>query len=153
MREVNLGLLDSTAEEPHSKLLRYAITTVVFIAFVALGIWWLLRFHTEKQTVKHFLDALFADRAEEAYRIWKPQSTYGYRDFLDDWGPNGYYGPVKSYRLETAEHPKGGTGVIVVVEVSPYQPFPNDSDALKQSKTKEVRIWVERRDQSLSFPP
>ncbi len=153
MREANLGLLDSTAEEPHSKLLRYIITTVVFIAFVVLLIFWLLRFHTEKQTVKHFLDALITDRTEEAYRIWKPQPTYGYKDFLDDWGPNGYYGPVKSYHVEAAEHPKAGTGVVVVVEVSPYRPFPNDNDAVKQSKTKEVRIWVERSDQSLSFPP
>jgi hypothetical protein len=148
-----LGLLDSTAEEPHSKLLRYVVTTVVFVALVALGISWLLRFRTEERTVKNFLDALVADRTEEAYRIWKPGATYGYKDFLDDWGPNGYYGPVKSYRIESAGHPRAGTGVIVVMEVSPYQPFPNDGDALKQSKTKEVRIWVERSDQSLSFPP
>jgi hypothetical protein len=153
VREANLGLLDSTAEEPHSKLLRYAITTVVFIALLALGFWWLLRFHTEKQTVKHLLDALVSGQTEEAYRIWKPQPTYGYKDFLDDWGPDGYYGPVKSYRLEAAERAKAGTSVIVVVEVSPYQPFPGDSDSLKQSRTKEVRIWVERSDQSLSFPP
>ena len=154
MREVNLGLLDSTAEEPHSKLLRYAITTVVFIGLVALSFWWLLRFRTEEQTVKHFFDALVADRTEEAYRMWKPGPTYGYKDFLDDWGPNGYYGPVKSYHVESAGYPKTGTSeVIVVVEVSPYQPFPNEGDALKQSKTKEVRVWVERSDQSLSFPP
>jgi hypothetical protein len=148
-----LGLLDSTAEEPHSKLLRYSVTTAVFIVLVAFGMWWLLRFHTEKQTVKRFLDALLAGQTEEAYRIWKPQPTYSYKDFLDDWGPNGYYGPVKSYRIESAEHPRAGTGVIVVVEVSPYQPFPGDNDAPKQNKTKEVRIWVEQSDQSLSFPP
>jgi hypothetical protein len=148
-----LSLLDSTAEEPHSKLLRYSVTTAVFIVLVAFGMWWLLRFHTEKQTVKRFLDALLAGQTEEAYRIWKPQPTYSYKDFLDDWGPNGYYGPVKSYRIESAEHPRAGTGVIVVVEVSPYQPFPGDNDAPKQNKTKEVRIWVEQSDQSLSFPP
>lgn len=148
-----MGLLDSTAEEPHSKLLRYSVTTAVFIVLVAFGMWWLLRFHTEKQTVKRFLDALVAGQTEEAYRIWKPQPTYSYKDFLDDWGPNGYYGPVKSYRIESAEHPRAGTGVIVVVEVSPYQPFPGDNDAPKQNKTKEVRIWVEQSDQSLSFPP
>jgi hypothetical protein len=148
-----LGLLDSTAEEPHSKLLRYSITAVVFIALLSLGIWWLLRFRTEERTVKGFFDALVAGQTEEAYRIWKPQPTYSYKDFLDDWGPGGYYGPVKSYRMVSAGHPRAGTGVIVVVEVSPYQPFPSDNDSIKQSSTKEVRLWVERKDQSLSFPP
>src|SRR5713101_2880113 len=34
-------------------------------------------------------------------------------------------------------------GIIVVVEVSPYQPFPDDSDVAKSRRTREVRIWVE----------
>ena len=44
-------------------------------------------------------------------------------------------------------------GIIVVVEVSPYQPFPDDSDVAKSRRTREVRIWVETRDKSLGFPP
>jgi hypothetical protein len=45
------------------------------------------------------------------------------------------------------------SGVVATVELSPYQPFPQDNDAAKQSKTKEVKIWVEFKDQSLGFPP
>jgi len=44
-------------------------------------------------------------------------------------------------------------GIIVVVEVSPYQPFPDDSDVAKSRRTREVRLWVETRDKSLGFPP
>jgi hypothetical protein len=40
-----------------------------------------------------------------------------------------------------------------VVAVSPYQPFPADDDVTKQNKTKEVKIWVEFKDQSMSYPP
>lgn len=148
-----MGLLDTTAEPPHPKFLRYLITTVVFIGLVIFGIWWLLRYHTEKQTVKHFLDTVVAGQTEQAYRIWKPKPSYDYKGFLDDWGPSGYYGPIRSYRIESAHQLPNASGVIVVFEVSPYQPFPEEQDATKQSKTKEVSIWVEFSDQSLSFPP
>jgi hypothetical protein len=148
-----VGLLDATAEPPHSKLLRYSVTTVVFAGLVVFGVWWLLRYHTEKQTVKNFLDTVVAGQTEEAYRIWKPSPSYSFKDFLDDWGPTGYYGPIRSYRIESAERPKNGTGVVVLAMVSPFQPFPASDDDVKQSKTKEVRLWVEFSDQSLSFPP
>jgi hypothetical protein len=39
----------------------------------------------------------------------------------------------------------------VVVEVSPFQPFPDISDP-HSSRNREIRLWVERSDQSLSFP-
>lgn len=150
-----MGLLDSTAEEPHSKALRYVVTIAAFILVVALFCWfWLLRFHTEKKTVTQFFNALAAGQTEQAYRIWKPDPTYSFQNFQEDWGPNGYYGPVKSFRIVTAA-PLNSTasGVIVSVEVSPYQPFPSGDDPAKQNKTKEVRLWVEKKDQSLSFPP
>ena len=151
-----MGLLDSSSEEPRSKLFRHAISLVVLILLVSSGIWYYaLRFHTEKKTVERFLDTLVAGNTQEAYRLWHPQPSYSYSDFLQDWGPSGYYGPVKSYHIVTAEEPRGRgpSGVIVVVELSPYQPFPSDSDQEKHRQTKEARIWVERSDQSLSFPP
>jgi hypothetical protein len=43
--------------------------------------------------------------------------------------------------------------VIVTVEVSPYSPFPANNDEAKQNKTKEVRLWVQFKDQSLGFAP
>ncbi len=151
-----VGVFDSTAEEPHSKVRRYIITAIALAALVWLGVWYyVLRFHTEKKTVSEFLNALVAGQTEQAYRIWKPAPSYSYNDFLDDWGPGGYYGPVKSFHIEPhAEQPKGGSGIVVVIaEISPYQPFPTDNEPAKQSKTKEFHFWVERKDQSLSFPP
>jgi len=149
-----VGLLDSTGEEPRSKLRRYAISSLTLALLLALSLWYLFRFYPEKQAVERFLDALVAGDTQRAYQLWKPQASYSYKDFLEDWGPSGYYGPVKSYRIETALNPPGGgSGVIVVVEVSPDQPFPAESDAAKQRRTKEVRIWVEHSDKSLGFPP
>lgn len=148
-----MALFDGTEEHPPSKALRYLITTLVFIALIAGACWYLLRFHTEKHTVHRFMDAVVAGKMDDAYRIWRPSSSYSMKDFMDDFGPDGYYGPVKSYRIESAERLKdGSSGVIVVVEVSPYQPFPDDHDS-NANKSKEVRLWVEFKDQSLSFPP
>ena len=148
-----MGLFDSSEEHPPDKLRRYIITGAAFIALIAVGCWYLLRFHTEKQTIRHFMDTVIAGNMDEAYRIWKPSETYSLKDFLEDWGPNGYYGPIKSYHIEDIEHLKDASGVVTVIELSPYSPFPDDHDAAKQSKTKEVRLWVELKDQSLGFPP
>jgi len=152
--EENLGILDSSEEHPHSKLRRYLITAAVFIVLVAGGAWYLLRYHQEKTTVRHFLDAIVTGHMDQAYAMWKAGPSYSLKDFLEDFGPRGYYGPIKSYHFEDAERPpKGGSGVIVVVEVSPDSTFPAASDGIGQGKTKEVRIWVEFKDQSMSFPP
>ena len=149
-----MGLFDSGSEEPRSKLRRYLLSGLALVALVGLAGWYLLRFQAEKKSVARFFDALAGGDTQRAYQIWKPSPSYSYKDFLEDWGPSGYYGPVKSYRIATAQAaPKGGSGVIVAVEISPYNPFPDEKDVEKNRKTREVRIWVERKDQSLSFPP
>lgn len=152
-----MALFDSGEEHPAHKMRRYVITGLAFVALVAAFCWYLLRFHAEKNTVRHFLNAVAAGKMDEAYHIWKPSDAYSYKDFLEDWGAQSYYGPVKSYRVEDAQEIRRGSnpvsGVVVTVELSPYDAFPSDTDAAKQSKTKEVRLWVEFKDQSISFPP
>jgi hypothetical protein len=149
-----MGLLDVKVEEDHSKNFRRALYGIVLAALVVFGIWWLVRFHAEKVTVEKFMNTLVAGQTEQAYQIWKASPSYAYKDFLDDWGPNGYYGPVKSFRLAGAAEPrKSLDSVAVTVHISPYTPFPADQDSADNNKTKEVVIWVDRKDQSLSFPP
>lgn len=149
-----MGLFDGSDEEPKSKLRRYLVTSLIFAVLVAVGLWYVFRFYPEKKAVADFLDAVVAGNFEKARDIWKPVSTYTYEDFLGDWGPDGYYGPVKSYEIVTAQSPRGGgSGVIVVVNVSPDQPFPAENDIAKNQRLKEVRLWVERGDKSISFAP
>jgi hypothetical protein len=149
-----VGLLDSGIEEPKSKALRYVISSVALAAMLAGSLWWTLRFTKEKHTVEHFMNALLAGDTQQAYQIWHPHPDFTYQDFLGFWGSNGYYSPIKSYRiLDLGLPPKGGSGVIVIVELSAYAPFPSPDDKIKTSQTHEVQLWVERSDQSLSFPP
>jgi hypothetical protein len=153
MRECDLGLLD-TSEEPKSRTLRYAVSGVALVIFLTFGTWFFfLRFISEKHTIEHFMDAVVTENFQQGYQIWKAHGTYSYSDFIADWGLKGYYGPIKSYRIEAAATPPNGTsGIVVVVEISPFQPFPADNDP-QSGRTREVRLWVERGDQSISFPP
>ena len=148
-----MGLFD-TSEEPHSKRLRYAVTSVAFVLLLGFGIWFFfLRFISEKSTVARFMNAVVAENYQQAYQIWKAHGTYSYPDFLSDWNRQGYYGPVLSFRIESAAPPRnGGSGIIVVVEISPVQPFPENSDP-QSARNREVSLWVERSDSSMSFPP
>lgn len=149
-----MGLLDAGAEEPKSKALRYVISAVVLVALIAVGVWYLLRYTSEKHTVEHFMDAVVTGNSQQAYQIWHPHPGFSFQDFLGFWGPNGYYSPIKTYRIESAEvPPKGGSGVVVTVEISGYDPFPKPEEKIKSAQNREVQLWIERSDQSMSFPP
>lgn len=148
-----MTLFDSIEEHPHAKLRRRIIMGLSVVFLAAACLWWVLRYHTERVTILHFMNAVIAGNMQQAYQIWKPSSSYSFKDFLDDWGPNGYYGPIKSFDVAHTEHAKGGSGVEIKVKISPYGPFPNEDDMVKQSKTKEVVLWVQFGDESISFPP
>lgn len=157
MREYG-SLLEESKEDPGTRKRRYIVTIVAFIV-VFVGVpWWAYYgyFHIpERRAVTHFFTALTAGDTQTAYNLWKADPAhYAYKDFMEDWGPTGIYGPVKSYRIESlSSPPKGGSGIIVVVEVSAYQPFPDGDDVEKSAKNKEIDMWVETRDKSLSFAP
>ncbi|HXX19248.1 MAG TPA: hypothetical protein VEJ46_07580 [Candidatus Acidoferrum sp.] len=147
-----MGLLDATELRPPSKLKRRLIMVAVFIVLGSAGLWWLLRYHTEKVTVFHFLSAVEAGNLQRAYGIWKPVPSYTFDRFLEDWGPNGYYGPVKSFNVKDTDHPSGCSCVDVIVQISPFHPFPEKDDFVKQAQTKEFKLRVEYKDQSIGFP-
>lgn len=154
-----MTLFDAPPERPRSKLRRYTIIVLAVIlalaGFVAAFpgyLWYPFVYYREIRTATHFLDTVVAGHMQQAYQLWKPAPSYSFKDFLDDWGPYGYYGPVKSYRLGRPEHIKKSSAAAIIVEVSPYQPFPAD-DPVKLNRCKTVTIWVDFQDQSLSFPP
>lgn len=153
-----IGLFEDTVEDPRAKKRRIAIYigALIVLGFVSFYLTYFTWLHMPQRHVTEiFFDALISGDTQHAYQDWKadPQ-RYSYKDFLDDWGPNGYYGPVKSFKIETATTPpQSGSGIILIVEVSPFSPFPADDDISKTRATKEVRLWVESRDMSLGFAP
>lgn len=148
-----MSLLEPTPDL-HRKSRALTITAVVCIIIAAFAVWYALRFYPEKKTAEEFLNAVVAGNMNHAYELWKPGPSYKMQDFLADWGPSGYYGPVKSYEILKARTPRGSaTSVEVRVTISPFSPMPAATDAEKSQKTKVVSLWIDTKDKSFSFPP
>jgi hypothetical protein len=146
-----MSLLDPPAYKPDkSRAMAFTIAALAVVAIVAL--WFAFRYYPEKKAAEAFFDALVAGDAAKAYQLWKPGPTYAMKDFLADWGPQGYYGPVKSYKIIHAKAPGGSNAIAVSVEISPYSPMPDISDTEKSRKTRVVEVWVLAADKSFSFP-
>jgi hypothetical protein len=146
-----MSLLDPPADKPDkSRAMAFTIAALTLVAIVAL--WYTFRYYPEKKAAERFFDALVASNSTLAYQLWKPGPTYSMKDFLADWGPEGYYGPVKSYHILHAKAPSGSNAIAISVEVSPFSPMPDLSDGEKSRKTKIVEVWVLASDKSFSFP-
>jgi hypothetical protein len=146
--------LFGTPPDPQRKSRRIVWMAVVALALAGVYLFFAFRYYPEKKAAQRFFQAVEVGDMNRAYQLWKPLPTYSMQDFLADWGPNGYYGPVKSFEVGVAKGPRGGgSGVIVPVKVSPFAPFPSMDDAEKSRRTKIVRIWVETKDKSLAFSP
>jgi hypothetical protein len=150
-----MELFNPVEEHPPPKARRYIIAVVSSAVVVFLFLWYPmgLRFHRERVTVRRFMNEVVAGDMQAAYRTWKPSPAYSFNDFLEDWGRNGDYGPVKSYKIETEEGVKNASTAAIVVTVSADQPFPAGNDESKQKRTREITLWVDPRDESISFPP
>jgi hypothetical protein len=147
-----MTLLDPPAEKPDkSRAMAFTIAALVIVAIVAL--WFTFRYYPEKKAAQRFFDALVAGNTDLAYQLWKPSANYAMKDFLADWGPQGYYGPVKSYEIDHARAPRGSSSVAITVKLSPYSPMPDISDTEKSRKTRVVEVWILPSDKSFSFPP
>jgi hypothetical protein len=147
-----MSLLDAPAEpQEKSRVLIFTVVTLV-LAGVITG-WFLLRYYPEKKAASRFFDALVAGDTNRAYQLWKPSESYKMQDFIADWGPNGYYGPVKSYSIVRAQAPRRASGVIVSIAVSPFAPMPEVNDAEKSRRTKVIPLWVDAETKSISFSP
>jgi hypothetical protein len=134
-----------------SRAIPFTLAAVIVAAVVVL--YFAFRYYPEKKAAERFFNALIASNSDLAYQLWKPGPSYTKKDFLADWGPDGYYGPVKSYEILKATSRHGANAVDIRVAVSPFSPMPDASDAEKSRKTKVVSVWVIMSDKSLSFPP
>jgi len=147
-----MTLLDPPPVKPEkSRAMAFTVAAVTVAVIVVL--WFGFRYYPEKRAAERFFSALAAGNTDLAYQLWKPTPSYSMKDFLADWGPEGYYGPVKSYEILKTCAPHASNTVDVNVAVSPFSPMPQPGDEEKSRKTKVVSVWVVTSDKSLSFPP
>ena len=151
-----MSLLEPPADtHKTSRVMAFVLSVVILVG--AYLVWYTLRFYPEKKAAEQFFNAVVAGDMNTAYQLWKPGpgSSYKLQDFIADWGPTGYYGPVKSYSILKAKSPTGSaTSVEVRVAISPFSPMPiANNEPEKSQKTKVVNVWVDTKDKSFSFPP
>ena len=143
----------SPPPEPSNKYKVLTFTVAALTVALAILLYFTFRYYPEKRAAEYFLDALVAGNEKHAYELWKPAESYKIGDFMADWGPEGYYGSVKSYSIVKAHSEKGANGVILTIEVSPFSPLPDKNDVEKSRRTKQLNLWVKSDDKSFSFPP
>src|SRR6266480_2871851 len=73
----------------------------------------------EERAVRLFLEELKAGNYPKAYQLWGPSPAYSYKDFMADWGEQGYYGRPKSFKILDSQ--TRGSGVIVYVQIEPLK--------------------------------
>ncbi len=145
-----MSLLDAPEYDPaparRKKLL--AAGTVLLVAALALA-GYRFRNWPEERVVDRFFAALQTKDYETAYGIWLADAdwkqhrdrytNYLYGDFYRDWGPGGEWGLIRSYRIDGSDNPPHASGVVVEVVVN--------------ERVQKARVWVEKKDKSLTFPP
>lgn len=115
---------------------RWTIAAIAFVALLTAYLYYEFKNYPEEQQARRFLQALQQHHYEEAYRIWQPTSSYTYKDFLEDWGEEGMEGPINQFRVTGSN--ERGSGVVVRIRIN---------------RRRNLSLWVEKKDKSLSFPP
>ena len=148
-----MSLLEPPVDtERKPRALAFTVAACIVISIIAVWFW--LRFYPEKKAAENFFNAVVAGDMNRAYQLWQPGPSYKMQDFVADWGPTGYYGPVKSYEIMKTRSPHGTTtSVEVRVAISPFAPMPGANDPEKSQKTMVVSVWIDTKDKSISFPP
>ncbi len=129
----NIKPIDPRAERRR----RQVIIIAAFAAMLAGYLYYEYKNYPEERTVNHFFEALKNQDYRKAYEIWKPSSSYTFKDFSQDWGPNGAV-QDRVIQFHITGSTERGSGVVVRVRV-------NGKD--------DLSLWVEKKDKSLSFPP
>jgi hypothetical protein len=146
-----MTLLDAKefdAEKARKK--RFKIIAIMVVVLLVLGLLWWFRYWPQERLVGRFFLALEKQDYNIAYAIWMHDSNwqqhperyakYPFNDFYRDWGPGGEWGLIKTHKVYGASTcPPPSTGVVV--------------DVVVNDRAEHAQVWVEKSDDTLSFPP
>ena len=122
---------------PKTERLKKRLLYGVPLALIVAGIlYYQFKNFSEERAVSRFLTTLEQADYQQAYQLWQPSRYYSFENFQEDWGPDGVEGPIHEFDI-TGSHERG-SGVLVDIEIN---------------GEREISLWVEKNDKSLSFPP
>jgi hypothetical protein len=140
------GYLEQYGADEEQRERRRKIVKIVAIALLAsilIGGGLFFNFHNfrEERQVKQFLSRLGARDYKAAYALFgctdaKPCRYYPFDKFMEDWGPNSGHAGLGEARITRSR--SCGSGVLLTVDYG---------------KNRQEKLWVERGDMSIGFPP
>lgn len=122
---------------PLQQKMQIAIAIFVMVSLGSFLIWKFINYREERQ-VSNFFQDLAQGQYDHAYAMWDADDRYKMKDFLEDFGKDGYY--TKGTRKAHIVNSQGrGGGVVVCVEL--------------ESGKKELPIRVDKDSLKLSYSP
>ena len=104
-----------------------------------------LRNYPEERAVARFLTTLEGANFREAYRLWQPSPSYGFGDFMHDWGEQGDYGKLRQFEILGSKS-KGSDAVIVTEPTLRVLTNHSGCVSLRSSRVnEEIVTWYGRR--------
>ena len=133
-----MTLLDAEPPKPKSPLRKYAPVVIALVVVTGALLGYRLRNYPEERAVTRFLTTLEEGNFREAYRLWQPSPSYGFGDFMHDWGEQGDYGKLRQFEILRSQS-KGSGAVIVTVRINSVDP--------------PLDLVVDRRTTGLAYSP
>jgi hypothetical protein len=117
--------------------LKVPFAIAVVLIFVSGMIYKFANFR-EERAVRQFMEQIENAHYDAAYQLWDNTGRYGMKDFLQDWGKDGYY--TKNMRQSrVVDSNSRGASVVVYVGI----------DSLKYP----VALFVDKETLKISFSP
>ena len=133
-----MTLLDAEPPKPQSALRKYLPVVIALVVVTGALLGYRLRNYPEERAVARFLTTLEEGNFREAYRLWQPSPSYGFGDFMHDWGEQGDYGKLRQFEILQSKS-KGSDAVIVTVRINGVDP--------------PLDLVVDRRTKGLAYSP
>src|SRR6266545_647735 len=137
------GYLDQygAGEERRGKIIKTVVISVLLLVVIGGGLLFVFHNYREERQVKEFFSLLGSHDYKAAYALFgctdaKPCRYYPFEKFIEDWGPNSGRNGFDSARITRSR--SCGSGVLMTVDYG---------------KNRQEKLWVERQDKTIGFPP
>jgi len=137
------GYLDQygAGEERRGKIIKTVVISLVLLVVIGGSLLFVFHNYREERQVKEFFSQLGSHNYKAAYALFgctdaKPCRYYPFEKFMEDWGPNSGHTDFENAHITRSR--SCGSGVLLTVDLG---------------KNQQQKLWVERQDMSIGFPP
>ncbi len=137
------GYLDQygAGEDRRWKIIKTVVIALLLIVVIGGSLFFVFHNYREERRVKDFLSLLEVHDYKAAYALFgctevKPCPYYPFEKFMEDWGPKSGRSGFQNARITRSR--SCGSGVLMTVDYG---------------KNQQEKLWVERQDMSIGFPP